>query len=310
MAMPYFSHLKTFVTVYRCGSHNKASEILGLTQPAISKRIAALETQIGKLLFYKDGPKRHEATEVAHALARELAPHIDQIEQIFNAYRVNAPELQGTVYIGGQAEFVEEHLTQVIAALATHHIKFILQTEKGKDWLRLLDNHSLDMAIIPSTIDSEVIGFRELLTDDLVLIIHESLCGDAVDIHNLVQFPFIEHNEELPCIRHYLASLPIDHTMLTRSASVGSFRMVKDIVMSGAGFSIIPRHFVQEELSQGSLREIALSGDPPRLRLYLAWNKFALRKPRNLFVRDAILESIQSWGSVKNEKPDVIKTEL
>jgi DNA-binding transcriptional LysR family regulator len=52
--MTYFSYLRTFVNVYRCGSHNKASEVMGLTQPAISKQIAALEQQLGKPLFHRD----------------------------------------------------------------------------------------------------------------------------------------------------------------------------------------------------------------------------------------------------------------
>jgi DNA-binding transcriptional LysR family regulator len=306
--MGYFAYLKTFVAVYRCGSHNKASDILGLTQPAISKHIAALEQQMGKQLFYRDGPKRYEATEVAHALAKELAPHIDQIEQIFNASRANTSDLQGIVYIGGLCEFAEQHLTYTISALMPHNIQFVVQQEKGVDWRRLLDNQSLDMAIVPSVIDSEVIGYRELLTDDLVIAVPNQ--DKAAAIQDLEDLRYIAHNEDLPCIRHYLGNLPINHALLKQSASVGSFRLIKELILSGAGFSILPRQFIRDELQNGLLQEVLLDEELPRIRLYLAWNKFALRKPRTQFVRDAILESAARFKSPKLKQPKVYEPEL
>ena len=43
--------LRSFVEVYRSGSISDAARALGLTQPAVSQHIAALETQLGKQLF-------------------------------------------------------------------------------------------------------------------------------------------------------------------------------------------------------------------------------------------------------------------
>ena len=306
--MTYFSHLRTFVTVYRCGSHNKASEVMGLTQPAISKQIAALEQQLGKPLFHRNGPKRHEPTEVAHALANELTPHVDKIEEIFNASRMSTSDVSGIIYIGGLAEFIELHLTHTIAALIPHNIQFVLQVEKGGDWLRLLDNHTLDMAIVPMPIQSEVIGYRELMSDELVITV--SAESDATDIASIIHLPFVAHNEDLPCIERYLASLPLDRELIRCSVSVGNFRMIKELVMSGAGFSIIPRQFIQKELAQGDLKEIGKSENLPRIRLYLTWNKFSLRKPRNAFVRDAILESISAYSVASGNQPRVYNPTL
>ena len=42
--------LKAFLTIVDQGSFSEAAEILHLTQPAISKRLAALENQLGTSL--------------------------------------------------------------------------------------------------------------------------------------------------------------------------------------------------------------------------------------------------------------------
>lgn len=50
-----FPALKAFVTVAECGSFSSAAERLFITQPAISKRVAALEEDLGIALFDRLG---------------------------------------------------------------------------------------------------------------------------------------------------------------------------------------------------------------------------------------------------------------
>lgn len=70
--------LEVFLAVAETGSFSRAAERAFLTQPAISKRIAALETELGTRLFDRIG-RRIQLTEAgrallvrAHGLVREL----------------------------------------------------------------------------------------------------------------------------------------------------------------------------------------------------------------------------------------------
>ena len=45
------NNLKTYVWVASLGSFRKAAEILHTTQPAVSNRIASLESELGVILF-------------------------------------------------------------------------------------------------------------------------------------------------------------------------------------------------------------------------------------------------------------------
>ncbi len=96
--------LKAFLTIVDQGSFSEAAETLHLTQPAISKRLAALETQLGTRLI----DRSNRDIRVTEAGAR-LLPHARKIlDEIHNAKLALSPN----------ANTVEGEL-QVIAS---HHI--------------------------------------------------------------------------------------------------------------------------------------------------------------------------------------------
>ena len=49
--------MMSFCTIYECGSISKASEKLFCSQPALSKQISALESELGYPLFERNGKK-------------------------------------------------------------------------------------------------------------------------------------------------------------------------------------------------------------------------------------------------------------
>ena len=61
------SALQAFIAVAESGSFSRAGERIFLTQPAVSKRIAALELDIGARLFDRVGRKIH-LTQAGEAL--------------------------------------------------------------------------------------------------------------------------------------------------------------------------------------------------------------------------------------------------
>ena len=76
-------NLSAFLLVAEHASFSAAADALHLTQPAVSKRIAVLETQLGAPLFDRIG-RDVSLTEAGRALlphARAIAGHLDQARQ-------------------------------------------------------------------------------------------------------------------------------------------------------------------------------------------------------------------------------------
>lgn len=81
---PDWNDLQILLGVLRSGSLTKAAAELGLSQPTLSRRIAALEKQFGAALFHRAAPGL-EPTELARRLGSLLSPLDDAAAKISRA---------------------------------------------------------------------------------------------------------------------------------------------------------------------------------------------------------------------------------
>lgn len=95
-------NLKAFVLVAESGSFSLAAEKLHLTQPAVSKRIALLEEQLGSGLFDRIG-RNITLTEAGRA----LLPHARAVQQELAAAQQSVRDLAGEV--AGQLRIATSH---------------------------------------------------------------------------------------------------------------------------------------------------------------------------------------------------------
>ncbi len=85
-------NLRAFVLVAETGSFSEAAEKLHLTQPAVSKRVALLEEQLGSELFDRIG-RNVSLTEAGEA----LLPHALAVQRELDAAARSVRDLAGDV---------------------------------------------------------------------------------------------------------------------------------------------------------------------------------------------------------------------
>lgn len=96
--------LKAFLTIVDQSSFSEAAEVLHLTQPAISKRLAALETQLGARLIDRSN-REIRLTEAGARLLPHARKILDEIHNARLALNTNADCIEGELH-----------------AIASHHI--------------------------------------------------------------------------------------------------------------------------------------------------------------------------------------------
>jgi DNA-binding transcriptional LysR family regulator len=84
--MNHLTHLRTFLDVYRSQSFSRAAEHLGITQPAASLHIQALEALVGEQLFIRRS-RGVTATGAADELAGSVGTYLDGLEAKLATYR-------------------------------------------------------------------------------------------------------------------------------------------------------------------------------------------------------------------------------
>ena len=91
--------LRYFLTVAKEQNFTKAAEQLNITQPTLSRQLAALEEELGTALFIR-GSRSITLTESGILLKRRALEIIDLEEKMLDELRVKEELIEGTITIG------------------------------------------------------------------------------------------------------------------------------------------------------------------------------------------------------------------
>src|SRR5215831_14121594 len=115
--------LRAFCTVVERRSFSQAAERLGVTQPAVSLQVRALEKRLGLQLLDRSG-RRVEPTEAGARLFRSAQRLLALEEDLVNELAADAEgELQGTLEIGASTGPGGVVLSRLLCDFAEQHPK-------------------------------------------------------------------------------------------------------------------------------------------------------------------------------------------
>ena len=147
-----FRDLKAFLVVSRTGNITRAAEQLHLSQPALSRRIAELEDEVGASLFDRTG-RRLTLTDRGmrfEAHAREMLEAYERMK------RDMSEALTGMIRLGCVESSVVEFACDVVSRMYEEHPKvtFELYSADGDDIRSGLDQDRLDLGILLEPVES------------------------------------------------------------------------------------------------------------------------------------------------------------
>lgn len=150
-----FRVLKAFLAVSRTGNITRAAQQLHISQPALSRRIAELEEDVGAPLFERTN-RRLTLTDRGmrfEAHAREML----EVYERMKCDMAEAPEaLTGKVRLGCVESSVAEFAYDVVSRMHAEHPKvtFELYSADGDDIRTGLDQDRLDLGILLEPVES------------------------------------------------------------------------------------------------------------------------------------------------------------
>lgn len=150
-----FRVLKAFLAVSRTGNITRAAQQLHISQPALSRRIAELEEDVGAPLFERTN-RRLTLTDSGmrfEAHAREMLEVYERMKRDM----AEAPEaLTGKVRLGCVESSVAEFAYDVVSRMRAEHPKvtFELYSADGDDIRTGLDQDRLDLGILLEPVES------------------------------------------------------------------------------------------------------------------------------------------------------------
>lgn len=247
--------LEVFAEVLKSGSTTQASQMLALSQSAVSAALADLERQLGVQLFDRVG-KRLVVNEHGRLLYPRAVALLEQAVDIQQLFRND----NGALRVYASSTIGNYILPAIIARYRRDFSRLPLELSVGnsQDVINAVIDFRVDMGLIEGPCHTAEIVTEPWLEDELVVFAapDSPLLSQPVTLASLAAAPWIlrERGSGTREIVDYqlLSHLPT----FQLGMELGNSEAIKHAVRHGLGISCLSRRVIAEQLASGSLVEV------------------------------------------------------
>ncbi len=234
------SQLRILLAVVDHGGFTAAAGRIGLSQPAVSRAVAALESELGARLVVRgrDGVRLTEAGRRAVVHAREAVRHFDQVRTQVAAV---AGEVTGELRLASLPTATGPLLAPLMARFADRHPHVRVRLLEGFDrdvraWLR---QGAVEAGVV--TLPAPGLETVDLGSDEMVVLLpagHWLAAAPAVELPTLADERFILSTGGCrPLVTSAAREAGVE---LAVAYEAGELSAIAGMVAGGLGISIVP----------------------------------------------------------------------
>ncbi|SMF99860.1 pca operon transcription factor PcaQ [Burkholderia singularis] len=259
-----FRHLQCFLAIAQFGSVQKAAQSLSITQPAVSKTIAELESILGVPLFERG---RHGATPTRDG--QRFLPHANAcvlaLRQGVGLLARDSGGAAATLALGMLPSVAASLAPAVLKALADAWPRAVVRitTAANAELLEHLKSGALECAIGRLSEPERMVGlsFEHLYNEPLIAVVRAGhpLAASAAPAERLAQYPVV-----LPpygtLIRQSAEQLlsACGAPLLESFVEVLSVSVARALALENDAIWFVPRYAAEYDLAAGTLVRLAL----------------------------------------------------
>ena len=279
-----FAALETFLAVAQTGSFSEAADRLHLTQPAVSKRIAALEAAFDARLFDRLG-REVRLTEAGAALLPRARALLAELEDARRALEQLSDEIGGTLRLGTSHHIGLHRLPPILRDFQARYPAVELD-------LHFMDSEAACQAVLRGELELGIVTLppepipglecRPVWPDPLVVAAspdHPLAGRRSITLAELVEHPAILPSEQTYTRQIAEAAFRAAGLRLRTRLSTNYLETIRMLVAVGLGWSLLPRTLLDDQLVALPVPELALERTlgvvrNPRLTLGNAARRF------------------------------------
>jgi LysR family transcriptional regulator, nitrogen assimilation regulatory protein len=261
--------LSYFVRVAEDGSLTKAAAKLRVAQSALSRQMRLLEDELGVALFDRTA-RGMRPTNAGEHLRTSVAGPLRELELALQNIRTMPSAVEATLVLGmppGLADVLAQTCAIDLHAVFPGIRFSLVEAPTGSlvDWLT---RGMIDFALLEETARNHRLREQCLLSLPLVLAGHKEStvpAGRVLTMTDVLRLPLILPSHHLG-IRAAVNDAAIRaQATVTTAFEADSARLIKDLVQSGIGYSILPGPYFAAEVQEAALRKWTI--DEPGLAI-------------------------------------------
>jgi DNA-binding transcriptional LysR family regulator len=268
--------LATFCAVVERKSFSQAADRLGVTQPAVSLQIRALEERLGQRLFDRSG-RRVEPTEAGLRLYRGAQRLLALEQQLLEDVAGDEDgELRGELAIGAATGPGATVVPVLLCEFQRENpeVRVELTISDTQSVIEAVARRELELGVVGATPRHRSVAYEPFFKDEVVLVCppKHPFAGKTITIDDLrgAQLVLMQEGagvrqvieEELRRAGKRLRDLDV-------KLELGLQESVKSAVEAGFGVTFISRSAVESELAEGSLATARVRGLEPSRQISL-----------------------------------------
>lgn len=252
--------LQQLLTVARCGSISRAAEELHISQPALSRSIAAIEKRYGFQIFSRVGHGIHPTAAGAQVLS-QAEPVLQSLRVFGSNLKLLASGKAGALRMGLPPLLASQLLTSLACDFFTPatQVELRVSVRAGPVLLDELKNDAIELFFFTESqiehgpdIAIEPVGAMQPIC--VVRHDHPLVSRDDLTLADLSQFPWASSVEP-----------PAMGKLLNPSRLVcDNYHVLRETVQQTDLICICSKAFVARDIAEGRLREIHVEGFLPQ----------------------------------------------
>ncbi len=252
-----FRQLQIFQAVYEHKGYRKASEVLGLTQPAVSSQIRKLEEAVEAPVFEYIGRTLY-CTPAGERIAACIGQMFGQLSDLQSELHALKGRLSGELRLClvNTAQYVVPPLLKTFLKQYPE-VKVSLHVVNRAGAIERLANNSDDlvvMGLVPSDRPLTILPFLDNVMVPVMTADFKLKGKGAMTLSRFLQQPLLMRETgsgsrlalEQYCQQQHLTAQPF--------MEMGSIETLKQGVLAGLGVAVVPKLSVQTELNLGLMK--------------------------------------------------------
>jgi DNA-binding transcriptional LysR family regulator len=283
-------HLETFIQAAELGGFTAAARALGLTQAAVSQRIAALEAELGVGLFHRQGGRAQltDAGRQLHSFAQRILELHRQAREAVTGQTVPA---RGELSLAASSVPGEHILPGLLDAYHRKHphVQVQVTVADSQEALDQVEQGEVDIGLVGRKSDNPHLEYCCIGSDTLALIVPnrhpwarrrhaslEELCGEPLILREV-------GSGSRWCLEQALSRAGRRPGDLHVALELGSNEAIKETVQRGMGLAVLSIRAVEKEARPGGpLRALPIGELALDREIYAVWNR---RRPLSIPAR-------------------------
>jgi DNA-binding transcriptional LysR family regulator len=293
------NQLQIFLKVVQTQSVTRASEELHLTQPAVSIQLKNFQDQFDIPLTEVVGRKIF-VTDFGHEIAHAAENIINQVYAINYKTLAYKGQLAGRLKISvvSTGKYV---MPQYLADFMKQHdgIELLMDVTNKSKVIESLENNEVDFALVSILPEKLNIEKMDLLQNKLYLVGNgQQKFKKGISAKEIFKDLPLIFREKGSGTRQTMESFFVKHNIeVLKKMELTSNEAVKQALIAGLGYSIMPLIGIKNELHADELQIIPIKGLPIKTTWSLIWLKGKKHSPLSLAFMDYL----------KKEKSKIVK---